>query len=245
VTGAKSPIALTILALGAFGILISLGVWQLQRRAWKNDLLARLEYGLSAPPVPYEEPRGSDKAGTNAQEFRRVKVQGRFLNGETLKVLAATPETMRAETADGFGYLFFTPLKFADGIVIVNRGFVPMGLADNLDKNGGNEEQTITGIIRQPQKPGWFMPAAQPEKRLFYSADIPAMAAAATSGKGGIIATEYIEADTAGNEGRWPKGRDPRTLLDSIPNRHLEYALTWFGLAAALAGVSGFYIARN
>src|SRR5262249_42869427 len=97
-----------LIAFTAFGVLIALGVWQMERRAWKNDIIARLEAGLSAPPSDYNpaKPEGAD-----AREFMLVRARGEFLNGRTVKVLIPTPETARARTREGFGYLIFTPLK--------------------------------------------------------------------------------------------------------------------------------------
>ncbi len=120
VNRARSRASLTILALCAFGILIALGVWQLQRRLWKNDLVARFEAGLAQPPAAY---------APNAGEFSHVRVKGEFLNADTMKLLTPTPEAARGKAQEGFGYQLFTPMKFSGGIVFVNRGFVPQSLA--------------------------------------------------------------------------------------------------------------------
>jgi surfeit locus 1 family protein len=235
----RSRVLLTICALGAFAILISLGVWQLQRRAWKNDLIGRFEAALSKPPVPYNAPLPN--ANDAAREFARVSAGGEFLDAQTVKVLVPAPDLMRAETGDGFGYLIFTPLKIGGAAVFVNRGFAPRKIADEGGLKGG--AATVSGILRLSQAPGLFTPAPDIAKRLFFSADLPAMAQAA--GLKGAVLGEYIEAEPPPGAEGWPKPRDPRKLLASIPNRHLEYALTWFGLAAALAGVYAFLIVRS
>lgn len=232
----KGRVIPTIVTLAAFGVLIALGSWQLERRTWKNDLIARFESALVKAPVDYQPPK--------APEFERVKIKGEFLNAQTSKMLIPTPESARAKTADGFGYLLFTPLKFQNGIVFVNRGFVPQSLADEV-LQGKDGEVQLTGIVREPQKPGWFTPAANPAQHLYFAADIPSMAAAASFEHGQVIVGEYIEAEQGTNGGVWPLGRDPRQLLAAIPNNHLQYALTWFGLAAALVGVFAFYIAQS
>jgi len=82
-------------------------------------------------------------------------------------------------------------------------------------------------------------------KRLFFSADIPEMVNTAGLSGPPTATSEYIEAEPSPQASEWPKARNPHELLTAIPNRHLEYALTWFGLAAALAGVYGVFIARN
>ena len=236
----KSRVVLTLFTLAAFGILIALGVWQLQRRDWKNNLLARFEQALSKAPIPYEPP---PNANERAREFERVTATGTFEDAKTVRLLVPTPEAVRAQTQDGFGYLLFTPLKLSDGAVFVNRGFVPRSVADRGDIKGG--EATITGILRLSQKPAWFLPAADLAKRLFFSADIPEMVNAAGVSGPGTVTSEYIEAEPTPQASEWPKARDPHELLAAIPNRHLEYALTWFSLAAALAGVYGVFIARK
>lgn len=109
-----------------------------------------------------------------------------------------------------------------------------------MDKGGvRGGAAPVTGILRLSAAPNLFTPAPDLAKRLFFSADIPAMAQAAG------IEGEYIEAEPSGGTTGWPAPRDPQDLLAAIPNCHLEYALTWFGLAAALAVVYGFAISRN
>lgn len=237
----RSRIVLTVFSLLAFSILIALGLWQLQRRDWKNDLIARFEQALSKPPVAYEPPQPNAKE--EAREFMRVAAGGDFLDAQTIKVLVPAPPVIHAETQDGFGYLLFTPLKMGDAVVFVNRGFAPRSVVDKGGVRGG--AAPVTGIVRLSAAPNLFTPAPDLAKRLFFSADIPAMAQAAGIEGGRITLGEYIEAEPSGGAAAWPAPRDPQDLLAAIPNRHLEYALTWFGLAAALAVVYGFAISRN
>jgi surfeit locus 1 family protein len=228
----RNRIVPTLAALGAFVALIALGVWQMERRAWKNDLIARLEAALSEPPATYNPAK---PAGAEAHEFKLVRVRGEFLNTRTVKVLTPAPETARMRTQEGFGYLIYSPLKFSGGIVFVNRGFVPQSLGDS-PVLFSQAEIEVTGIVRLPAPPGWLTPPPEPAKRLFFAADLPAMAAAAGLNNKETIVHEYIEATPVPGAAAWPLPRDPRVLLASIPNRHLEYALTWFALAAAFAG---------
>ena len=239
-TTGKSRVVPTLFTLVALSTLITLGVWQLQRRDWKNDLLARFEQALSKPPILYEPPRNANE---RTREFARVTATGTLEDAKTVKLLVPTPEAVRGQTQDGFGYLLFTPLRLDNGTVFVNRGFVPRSVGDRGDVKGG--EATITGILRLSERPSWFMPGPDLPKRLFFSADIPEMANAAAPSGPGTVTSEYIEAEPSKQASEWPRARDPHELLAAIPNRHLEYALTWFGLAAALAGVYGFFIARK
>jgi surfeit locus 1 family protein len=236
----RASIMRLLLPLPALAVLIGLGGWQLERRAWKNDLIARLEHGLSAPPSGYEPPRTN---GESSLEFEHVRVRGEFLNAQTVKVLVPAPQSDRSRMADGYGYLLFTPLKFEKGIVFVNRGFVPQSLAGHAELFPEGVT-TVTGIVRRPTTPRWFTPAPKPDERLFYDADIPAMAAAAGVKGNRAVTGEYIQAEPSAKAGEWPKARDPREFLAAIPNSHLQYALTWFGLAAAFLGVYGLYVAR-
>lgn len=233
---------LTVFTLAALGALIALGVWQLQRRDWKNALIARFETALTEQPRAYEPPRAG---GNRAREFARVRADGVFLPQAEVKVSTPAPEAARAHTQENFGYLLFTPLKFDGGIVFVNRGFVPQSLSG---RTGFLPQGTagVTGILRLPEEPNWFTFTPDPAKRLFYIADIRAMAAATGLDKdGAAILSEYIQEEPRPGGPQWPLARDPGELLASIPNRHLEYAVTWFGLALALAGVYGVYMLRD
>jgi len=226
--------------LAALALLISLGVWQLHRRDWKAGIIAKIERSLTEQPAPYIPPPANDAEDTE-REFKPVHIEGTLLRENSFKELVPAPESMRAFTKEGFGYLIFSPLNFGSGIVFINRGFVPASLADGYLK-GAPEPAAVTGLIRITQPPGWFTPAAEIGTRTFYTADIPAMASNASLPKERVVFGEYIEADATANEGDWPKGRDPKSLLAIVPNRHFEYALTWFGFAVGLTGVFIAYL---
>jgi surfeit locus 1 family protein len=236
----QSRIFQTLIALCAFSVLIALGVWQMERRAWKNNLIARLEAALSAPPANYNPPKPD---GAEVREFMLVRLKGEFLSAHTVKVLTPTPDAARMRTREGFGYQIFTPLKSGSGIVFVNRGFVPQSLG-GAPPPAPEGDTEVTGLVRPATPPGWLTPPPEPAKRLFFAADIPAMAAAVGLKSGETVTGEYIEAVPAPGAAGWPLPRDPRALLASIPNRHLEYAFTWFALAAAFGAVFGVAIRR-
>jgi len=236
----RSRIALILIALPAIAMPIGLGVWQLHRREWKTSLLTRFEAGLSSPAAPYQPPQtGSAKA----REFMRVRVKGELLEAGTARLMTAAPDAARVQSGEDFGYVLFTPLKFAGGAVFVNRGFVPLSLAASPELFPKGETE-VTGIVRIPEKPGWMTPAADFAKRLFFAADIPAMAAAAGLEGAKVIEGEYIQAEPSPGGPEWPRPLDPKKLLAAIPNDHLEYAITWFCLAAGAAGVFGLLIVR-
>lgn len=240
--GGRRLALLLVLASLAMALLVGLGFWQLQRMEWKNALIADLERSIATDPIPYA-PRVDPTSGS--RQFQRVVATGRFDSGQTVHVL--TPSRGRPGVA-GFGYHVFTPLVTPKGTVIVNRGYVPtrQALASETVALGAAAEVVVRGIIRDPDDGGGFVPKPKVEQRLFYSANVKEMAAAyGWSAQPSFITHEYIEADKTNTApGMWPEGRDPQELLARISNRHLEYALTWFGLAATLFAVMLIYILR-
>jgi len=196
-----------------------LGVWQLERLQWKRGLIAQREAALAAPTVA--PPHGVDEA--RGLEFHRVAADGVFLHDKELFLNAIGPGG-----AAGFDVL--TPLRQADGrIVLINRGFVPAELHDRTKREAGEPAGPvrIAGWLRlpPPAKPGWFLPDNRPERNFWFWIDLPAMAAADQLAG---LAPFYIEATP--NPGGWPKGR---ASPPALPNDHLQYAITWFSLAAA------------
>ncbi|MFZ0606894.1 MAG: SURF1 family cytochrome oxidase biogenesis protein, partial [Xanthobacteraceae bacterium] len=136
---------------------------------------------------------------------------------------------------DGPGYWVFTPARLADGgVVMVNRGFVPEGRQDPKSRPGGQVSGTvdIVGTMRWPDTRHWFTPNDEPSHNLWFSRDPSAIAAA----KGiGPVAPFYVEQESPPPPGGLPQ---PGKLVVSLPDNHLQYAITWFGLAAVLAGVT-------
>ena len=124
-----------------------------------------------------------------------------------------------------------TPLRLADGrIVFVNRGYIPAALK-NPEKRGAGQlagPVRVTGLLRLPKgRPGWLVPDNRPDLNYWFWVDLPAMEAATGLSN---VAPFYIDADATPNPGGWPKGGV--TPID-LPNDHLQYAITWFALAAA------------
>jgi surfeit locus 1 family protein len=236
-------ILLLFLAVLGTGLLVSLGLWQLDRRDWKNAIIADLERSIAAPPIAYSPPAPGAPPPAG-REFRRVTIEGRFDHAQSVYVL--TPARGRPGVA-GFGYSVFTPLATQEGTVIVNRGYVPSRGALTAPDGVNSETVRISGIIRTPDEGSAFTPKAKPEQRLFYSANVRSMAEVFGWDEArGYVSREYIEADaTNAPPGTWPQGRDPAELLGNVSNRHLEYALTWFGLAATLVLILLAYLLRG
>ncbi|GLK85014.1 SURF1 family protein [Ancylobacter defluvii] len=219
-------------SLLAFAVLVSLGVWQLERLAWKQGLIAKVEARIHEAAVPVPEEQDWDKVGYEDDEYRRVLATGRFRHDLEVQVYTLADQT--PDGGGGPGYWVITPLVTAEGAaILVNRGFVPMRLKDPASRAEGQTDgvATVTGLIRMPEEGGLFTPQNDPVKDAWYVRDPFAIGEA----KGLLrVAPFLIDADGTANPGGWPQGGLTRI---AFPNRHFEYALTWFGLAASLAGV--------
>lgn len=221
----------SIAALAAFAVLVSLGLWQLDRKAWKEELIATIDHRLSAPPVALPAASTWSQLTATHDEFLRVAMTAEFLNDREAAVYTIG-SSMRDGPA-GPGYWIFTPARLHDGaVVMVNRGFVPEGRQSPATRLDGEVTGpgNMVGVLRWPERPGLFTPAGDPARNIWFSRDSDAIAAA----KGIGAAPFYVEL-----EGPDPPGGLPRTgrLHAVLPNNHFGYALTWLGLAAVLAGV--------
>jgi surfeit locus 1 family protein len=225
----RSWVSLLIPALIAFVVFVGLGTWQIQRKAWKEGLIASLDAQLAAPPIALPAPAtwtGLDRA---KDEYRHVTFSATFDNANEALVFAA-PSTFRPDVA-GLGYWVFTPARLADGkIVIVNRGFVPDGRQDPKTRPAGQVAGplAIVGSMRWPGEHHWFTPNDEPAKNLWFTADPQSIAAA--KGLSGV-APFYVEQESPAPPGGLPK---PGKLMVTLPDNHLQYALTWYGLALVL-----------
>lgn len=233
----RSLIVLTVLVAGAFAILLGLGFWQLERKAWKEDIVAKIEaraYGSPVAPPPEAAWPGFER---EAPDYQRVTLTGTFEHDAEALVHGFVGQG-RGTVLQGF--FVMTPLRLADGArVLVNRGIVPTELAAPAARAQGQVEGpvTVTGLLRAPERRGYFTPPDTPGRNEFFVRD-PAVIAEA---KGlARVAPFYVDADASANPGGWPRGGGTEL---SIRNNHLEYALTWFGLALGLLGVYGAYLA--
>jgi surfeit locus 1 family protein len=227
----RSLTAVTVASLVAFAILVSLGIWQLQRLTWKEGLLAEIDSRIHAAPQPLPPFAEWPSLAPGDYEYRHVRVTGIFEHeDEALVFLGDSGLKNQPEP----GYLVLTPLRLENGAhVIVNRGFVPAGRKDAASRAADQiaGPVTITGLMRSPEERNLFTPADEPQKGLYFTRD-PALIAAHFGLSDPAPFT--IDADAEPVPGGLPQGGT--TVID-IPNDHFEYALTWFGLAATLAGV--------
>ena len=212
------PTAATLLALVT---LLALGTWQLERLAWKRDLIATREAQLATPAALLP----ATAKDWRAWDFRPVIVQGEFRHDlEQLFGVAAI---------DGrVGHHVLTPLVRPDGsAVLVDRGWVPTDQAHPAARRAGQLEGPvrITGIARYraEARPGWFTPVNRPEQSLWYWYDLPGLERTL----GLQLLPVVVDADATPNPGGLPLGGRTRT---EVSNNHLQYAITWYGLAAGL-----------
>jgi len=228
VIGPAIAVAVVFLAL------LGLGKWQLDRKVWKEALIATLTERLTAAPsaLPSRERWGSlDPA---ADEYRRVRFAAELSASE--EALVFTSGSAFRPDVSGPGYWIFAPAKLPDGgVVVVNRGFVPEGRQGEPRRNVGALTEMV-GALRWPEQAGFFMPAAEEAHNLWFVRDQVAIAKAKNWGE---VAPFFIELESPVPPGGLPI---PGALQVSLPNDHLQYAITWFGLAAVLAVSFGFWL---
>ncbi|WP_372057379.1 SURF1 family protein [Tistrella mobilis] len=211
---------------------LALGIWQVERRAWKHDLIARIDARIHQDPVAAPGRDAWPRIDRDGDEYRRVALAGRFLNDrETL---------VRATTDLGAGYWVVTPFADDRGFtVLVNRGFVPPERKDPASRAAGQigTDTTVTGLLRITEPGGGFLRENDPAAEAWYSRDVAAIARA----RGLAEAAPYFvdAAETA--PGGYPVGGLTKV---SFPDSHLVYALTWFTLAL-MSAAGAAYVLRS
>jgi surfeit locus 1 family protein len=233
--GRKALLGPAIAALAAFAVLIGLGVWQLERKVWKEGLIDAIGRKLAAAPV--DLPPGADWARLDRAEweFRPVRFAGEFRNDQEALVYTSG-STLRADTS-GPGYWVFTPARTRDGLVPVDRGFVPLDRKEVSARRAGELSGSvdIVGVLRWPDARSWFTPNDDPAKNIWFVRDPVSIAAEKNWGP---MPPFYVEQEAPVPPGGLPA---PGKLKPNLPNNHLQYAITWFGLAAVLVGVSAAF----
>jgi len=211
--------------------ILALGIWQVQRRAWKLDLIERVEGRVHAAPVPAPGPQDWGRLSAAGDEYRHVRLQGRFLHDRRTLVQAATEL--------GSGYWVLTPLQTADGsVVLVNRGFVAAAPAAAA---ADAAPVTITGLLRMSEPPT-YLRRNDAQAGRWRTRDVAAIAAARGLQR---VAPYFVDADGAPRAAAGTA--DPGAPVGGLTviafrNDHLEYALTWFALAAlTLVGAAVVY----
>ena len=243
-TSARAPhwrvlLAPAIATAVALAILVTLGTWQLERKTWKENLLGAINARAFGPAVQAPAERDWPSWSPAADEFRRVELTGTFLHDREVQ-LNGLAEERKGQPLQGF--YVFTPLRRDDGsLVMINRGFVPTQLRDPTKRSEAQAQGpvTVTGLLRNPERRGWFVPANDAGRDQWFVRDLGSMAA----GRGlERLAPFYIDADSTPNPGGWPRGG--QTPLN-LPNNHLQYAVTWYGIALTLVGVFAAFAWRR
>jgi len=224
--------AFTFASAVLFAILVGLGVWQLERLQWKLALIAEVHRHLAEPPISLSKAMSLGAAA----EYRHVALTGRFDNAKEAYVFS---------TGAGGGEVYHVVVPFhveGGGTVPVDRGIVPKEKLDPKTRRPGQLAGIVylIGVWRTPDAPGFFTPAPDRAHRIWYARDLKGIAAA-----DGVrfAAPVLVEADAAPNPGGWPKGG--QTVV-AFRNEHLQYAITWFGLAVVLLAVYvAYHVSRG
>ncbi|MFD4837484.1 SURF1 family protein [Achromobacter sp. NPDC058515] len=224
---------LGVLAVALFAGLCALGTWQVHRLAWKRALIAQVEQRAHAPATPAPPKAEWPGLTSDNAEYRHVAASGTYqFDRQTL---------VQAATELGSGYWVMTPLQLPDGgTVLVNRGFVlPEWRKSQATIAQPSAEAHVTGLLRMGEPGSGFLRNNDPASNLWYSRDLPAIAAAR-----GLtdVAPFFIDADAASSAGRDPAQAPVGGLtVLSFPNNHLVYAVTWYALALmVIVGVAIF-----
>ncbi|WP_326913352.1 SURF1 family protein [Sphingopyxis chilensis] len=208
--------AALIAALG----LAALGVWQIERRAWKHELVAAVDARIHAAPVPAPGPARWDAVNARDDAYQRVAATGTFRHDRETLVQAVTDR--------GPGFWVLTPLETPGFTLLVNRGFVPNDRRDAATRAAGNVAGpvTVTGLLRVTEPGGAFLRSNDPAGGRWFSRDVTAIARA----RGLRNAAPYfVDADASPNPGGYPLGG---LTVVRFRDHHMVYALTWFALSA-------------
>ncbi len=203
------------LAWPAILVLVGLGIWQMQRLEWKTALIETIEARRAAPVIPVPPALDSDQYDN--WEFTRVALSGTFRHESEMAVVAQTH-------AGRVGIRLVTPMDLDDGrTLLVDRGWTPD--ADSAERPTG--KVLLEGLLRAPIAGNPFRPDNHATENIWYWIDAPAMARAASLPPQAY----YVQAVAPEAPGRYPT---PGGAVLHLRNDHLQYALTWFGLATAL-----------
>jgi len=228
------PAIFTLLILA---LLIGLGVWQLQRRVAKHALIATLAARVNAPPSPLPPAAQWPELRADRDEFRLVKFAA-TLDVDRQAQVYASGSALRTDVS-GPGAWIFAPAHLAEASadaasIVINRGFVPQqqdgrAVTPLSAATGSNSPTEFIGYIRFPEQPGVLTPHEDAAKRLWFARDIGSMAQVSGWGP---VAPFYIDLESPAPASGLPK---PGPLEVHLRDEHMQYAITWFGLAFAVA----------
>ena len=223
------PPWLAACALLLFIGFVALGSWQLQRRVWKLDLMERVTQRVAAPVGNAPGPARWSQVNAAHDEYRHIRLTGRFLSGRDVRV--------QAVTRLGSGFWLLSPLQGADGaVVLVNRGFIPPQTELPAPPEG---PVLVTGLLRLTEPGGGFLRQNDPAADRWFSRDVAAIAQARGLVGLGPVAPYFVDADATPAGGEPAPGQPMGGLtVIAFANSHLVYALTWYALALMVAGAA-------
>ena len=240
-----------LLSLLGLAVLIGLGTWQLERKAWKEGLVALLKSRSTAAPIaatpswpglPCHDLKETSLA--NGCEYQPLTLRGTFDHARERHIFTAAPEA--PGLGQGRGYWVFSPLKLEGSAktAFVNRGFVPEELKEPANRVVGQTTQTveITGLYRSAQARSWFDGVGDPAHNIWYVRAPNELWPADPNATTLDEMWAYVDATGPVPAGGWPL---PLANKITLSNRHFEYAITWYALAATLGCVfAGFALGR-
>ena len=230
----RSLIGPAIVAAIAFSILIGLGVWQLQRKAWKEALIETMSQRAVARPIDLPAPATWNALMPAADEFRRVRLRAQFVESAKPAFVYTGGSALRDDIKTP-GYFVFAPARLPDGrIVVINRGYSAQPEAKPVR---GNVD--VVGYLRFPESGSFFVSDHDASGTTWFVRDQRAMAKDAAAG---ARSRRSISIRKARSRRRRSEARPAQAQLR---NDHLGYALTWFGLAAGLAAVFAVWAASQ
>ena len=233
-TGVAGP---AIAALIVIAGLLGLGNWQLDRKTWKEGLIATLQQRLAAAPAQLPPPERWGGLDPAQDEYRRVRFTAELVPGQ--EALVFTSGSAFRPDVSGPGYWVFAPARLpGGGVVVVDRGFVPEGRQERAARAAGDIAGRIdmVGVMRWPESSSWFLPQADPGHNLWFARNPAAIARAKSWGE---VAPFFIELESPAPPGGLPL---PGPLKVNLPDDHLQYAITWFGLAAVVLASFAFWL---
>ncbi|MCA6112747.1 SURF1 family protein [Bradyrhizobium cenepequi] len=217
-------------------VFTGLGVWQLQRRVEKHALIAALNERLATAPEAMPQPSQWGALRPVSDEFRRVTLTATYAKLPDAMVFSSGSAVR--DDISGPGTWAFLPARLESGeIVAVNAGFVQNTMQDRGQQDRAvaplvtGEPVKLTGYLRFPESAGPLTPKENPAKRLWFVRNHLAMATALGWGEGKSIAPFYIDLESPVPDSGIPK---PGPLKVNLKDDHMQYAITWFTLAAAV-----------
>ena len=232
---------LGIFTLLTLALLIGLGVWQLQRRIEKHALIAQLTERLAAAPGALPSPAQWSALTPARDEFRRVRFSATYESRPDAMVYSSGSAIR--DDVSGPGTWAFLPARLPGGeTVVINTGFVQNTMQDRAQQDRAvarlvtGAPVTLTGYIRFPESAGALTPSENLDKRLWFTRDTNAIARSLGWGQ---VAPFYIDLESPAPESGIPK---PGPLELHLKDDHLQYAITWFGLACAVVIAFGIWM---